>query len=308
MKLFEDLPSQNRPITAENLNQIQDNLVVVSATEPTGDDREKVWMKKGKNLFDKNNPNSIFAYIDTTNNIFNEQEDAKSVYVKIRPNTTYTISKTSGKTFRVATSANIPQKSGSIISTVANHTGNSITINAGSNANYLFINYYNTQNGDTANENDMRNSIQVEQGSIATAYETYIEPKIYILNDNDVYEEFINVNEIKPTQTVTGIEFVTNEYLDGKRVYAKRVDLGTLPNKTNKTVETGISGNYNIIKVDTIAIKSDRTSVIEIGRATSSATLSWYLNITGNNIYSFVMQATDDRSSYSGYATIYYTK
>ena len=45
MKLFEDLPSQNKPITAENLNQIQDNLVVVSATEPTGDNREKVWVQ-----------------------------------------------------------------------------------------------------------------------------------------------------------------------------------------------------------------------------------------------------------------------
>jgi hypothetical protein len=49
MKLFEDLPSQNTPFTAENLNQIQDNLVVVSATEPTGDNREKVWMQKTNN-------------------------------------------------------------------------------------------------------------------------------------------------------------------------------------------------------------------------------------------------------------------
>lgn len=211
MKLFKDLPNTDTPINAENLNQIQDNLVVVSKTEPTGDNREKVWMQKGKNLFDKNNPNSIFSYIDTTNNIFNEQEDAKSVYVKIRPNTTYTISKTSGKTFRVATSEKIPQKNVAIISTVANHTGNSVTINAGSNANYLLINYYNATNGDTANEYDIRNSIQVEQGSTATEYEAYIEPKMYVKNDNDVYEEFyksvIKIGSVvNPDNTIFQIE------------------------------------------------------------------------------------------------------
>ena len=64
MKLFEDLPSQNRPINAENLNQIQDNLVVVSATEPTGDNREKVWMQP------KTDGNKI--YILNDNGVYEE--------------------------------------------------------------------------------------------------------------------------------------------------------------------------------------------------------------------------------------------
>lgn len=37
---------------------------------------------------------------------------------------------------------------------------------------------------------------QLEQGSTATEYEEYIEPKVYILNDNSVYEEFMKKEEI----------------------------------------------------------------------------------------------------------------
>ena len=43
----------NTPLTAANLNQMQDNIeesaVVVSSTQPTTS--ERVWIRKGKNLF-----------------------------------------------------------------------------------------------------------------------------------------------------------------------------------------------------------------------------------------------------------------
>lgn len=64
MKLFEDLPSTNTPITAENLNQIQDNLVVVSSTEPTGDNREKVWMQ--------NTETEQKIYVKNDNDVYEE--------------------------------------------------------------------------------------------------------------------------------------------------------------------------------------------------------------------------------------------
>ena len=66
MKLFEDLPSTNTPINAENLNQIKDKLVVVSSTEPTGDNREKVWTQKGKNLY---NPQNAYVTGNLSQNI-----------------------------------------------------------------------------------------------------------------------------------------------------------------------------------------------------------------------------------------------
>ena len=69
MKLFEDLPSTNSPINAKSLNQIQDKLVIVSSTEPTGDNREKVWIKPDEN-------DEITLYI-LNNNVY-ERFTAKS--------------------------------------------------------------------------------------------------------------------------------------------------------------------------------------------------------------------------------------
>ena len=47
---------------------------------------------------------------------------------------------------------------------------------------------------------------QLEQGSTATEYEEYIEPKVYTLNDNSVYEEFMKkeaLNSIAWTNIIT---------------------------------------------------------------------------------------------------------
>lgn len=185
----------------------EEDKVIVSATEPTGVNRKKVWFKKGKNLFDKNSALILHIYGEpSTNKFTGGYEKTNSIYIEIEPNTTYTISKQSGKTFRVATSAKIPADGVSILNTIANHTGAAITITADSNAKYLFVNYYNEDNGDTAGESVIRNSIQIEQGITATDYEQYIEPEIYILNSNDTYEKFENVSnqKWKLVKTVTG--------------------------------------------------------------------------------------------------------
>ena len=52
-----DFVNNSEPdLTAENLNKMQQDIgTVVSPTEPQGNERLKVWIQKGKNLFDKNN-------------------------------------------------------------------------------------------------------------------------------------------------------------------------------------------------------------------------------------------------------------
>lgn len=130
-------------------------------------------------------------FVNTTSNTFTSGYAAStSTYMEIEPNTTYTISKRAGKTFRVATSASIPVDGGKVLYTVANHTATSITITTGSTAKYLLINYYNTDNGDTAGQSVVLDSLQVEKGSTATAYEAYIKPEMYIKNNNNIYEKF----------------------------------------------------------------------------------------------------------------------
>ena len=64
MKLFEDLPSTNTPINPENLNQIKDKLVIVSNTEPTGNDREKIWINAENKTINFNNNNVYENFLD----------------------------------------------------------------------------------------------------------------------------------------------------------------------------------------------------------------------------------------------------
>lgn len=168
--------------------------VYVGAEEPTTG--EKVWFRKGKNLFNKDEAVKAHMFVDITNNKFvGNYEQAISTFIKIEGNTTYTISKTAGKTFRIATSKNMPVNSGEILSTTVNHEGTEITITTEPDAKYLFINYYNASNGDTIGEEKMKDSLQVEINTVATPYEDYVEPRIYIRNLNGVYEEFIKKQE-----------------------------------------------------------------------------------------------------------------
>ena len=56
---------------------------------------------------------------------------------------------------------------------------------------------------------------------------------MWILNDNDVYEMFMEKeNNIYIS---TGSETPINEYVDGKRIYRNRMSIGNLPNATTAT-------------------------------------------------------------------------
>lgn len=195
MKLFEDLPSVNTTINAENLNQIQDKLVIVSSTEPTGDNREKVWIRRGKNRFNKNETKYLNNTYLTSNKSIGETLTVKTYYIECESNTTYTISKKAGKYFRFASSANTPSKNGTVTAIVINDTGKVLTITTGPNDKYILFNIHNSSS-DTETEQEILNSVQIEQNLTATEREDYIENKIYVKNDNDVYEEFSNIDEI----------------------------------------------------------------------------------------------------------------
>ena len=107
-------------------------------------------------------------------------------------------------------------------------------------------------------------------------------------------------------QGVEANNFSTNEkvigtWIDGKPLYQKTVDCGTLPNNTTKTVAHGIS---NLDEVKTVFgygyRSSDATSIFF---PDNSLLAVW---IKGNDIY---LSDSADRSSYTeSYVTIQYTK
>lgn len=52
-------------------------------------------------------------------------------------------------------------------------------------------------------------------------------------------------------KVITGQEVKTNEIIDGKRVYKKRINCGAGPNNGTRTVATGLS-NVTYVKVEGI--------------------------------------------------------
>lgn len=188
----------------------EEDKVIVSATEPTGVNRKKVWFKKGKNSINIKEAlpgtlrNNTGEYMNTRSTIENITDNSVTFkltsnwagvvfFINVLPNTTYTLK---------------------FDSTIAEITGNV-------NDNYVLIDTFNNEtykrravqkSGTThsfttqENENEVRicietgntsalninitlSNIQLEQGITATDYEQYIEPEIYILNNNNVYEK-----------------------------------------------------------------------------------------------------------------------
>lgn len=94
------------------------------------------------------------------------------------------------------------------------------------------------------------------------------------------------------------------KWIDGTVVYKKTIDLGSLPNNNAKAVAHNIS-NLGFV-IDVQATASDGTNRIVIPATATTGTASQVaIYIDGTNIN---ITSGNDRSAYSGYATLYYTK
>ena len=132
--------------------------------------KDRIYKSTGKNLFDKNNANiEQGGWISTIGKKGNGN-DNKLFKLAIKPSTTYTIQKIAGNRFRVGTYQN-----DNIADNIKfnefqqNDSGTSITITSTPIDTYLYVQYL---AGDT-NEQQLLDSIQVEENSTATTYEGY---------------------------------------------------------------------------------------------------------------------------------------
>lgn len=155
------------PFTMVKAN-IAPNLTGVESVEVT---------KAGKNLFDKENPNEVDGYITTTG-FSTSNTSAKTIYIPIVAGATYTVSKTAGQRFSLATAEVIPSNNAVFTSRQANNTATSISITAGANDKYLWAWIY-LDGTDSGTLEEMISSVQIEVGSSATEYTPYEEPTVY---------------------------------------------------------------------------------------------------------------------------------
>lgn len=158
---------------------IPSDKLIVSSTEPTGKNRKKVWIQKGKNLLSGIIPGYEFSNSQSGNTNVNENWFITE-FIPVE----------GGKTYYVQGFSNnarwwFDENKNFISSSIEN------PYSAPSNAKYLRL------NGEISSSSNML----IYQGSTETTYEAYIDPKIYIKNNNGVYEEFININRQIKTET-----------------------------------------------------------------------------------------------------------
>ena len=120
------------------------------------------------------------------------------------------------------------------------------------------------------------------------------------LNDAEV----LNLKE--NTKIITGQECKTNEIIDGKNVYVKRLNVGNLPNADEKTYEIGLDmDTITVTKIDGIAQSKELKSAVPINIAYNGFLIVGCFIATGGQLK---IRSEDDRSKFTGFVNIYYTK
>lgn len=248
---------------ADNLNKLNDVMqnktVQVSATEPTENDKNKVWFQKTKNLLNCNgfssyNETNVAVKANYTNNLLNYINVTKSgstsqnifilltTFDFINDTGTYILSgcPSSGGTntwqlyLRDETSYNdlSPRDEGN---------GASVTITKG----HRYSLYIKLNLNKTFSNLRFFPMLRVSTNTDDT-YEPYCQDNMYILNNN-VYEKFIPQNEIYSTD-----EQIVGKWINGKPLYRKVIKTTmaeTLSNGTyvNKDVGTGFNIDFGYV-------------------------------------------------------------
>lgn len=193
---FENLPSTNTPLSASNLNTMQSNIeksvVAVGSTQPSTS--EKVWIKKGNNLFNKN-LGFINAYINVNAEIIADRYNALfNQHIPVKAGETYTV-KANQNVFNMY--MNFFEADGTFISYQGSATTTQqITVTAPQNAEYALLQF--NYDGSTTVTSTIIDSLDlmIVQGQTAGTYEAYVEKEILVKNDNGVFEEFYNEYKI----------------------------------------------------------------------------------------------------------------
>lgn len=143
-----------------------------------------------------------------------------------------------------------------------------------------------------AKEDISNKSTTTTLGTSNTLYPTQNAVKTYV--DTKVAE-----NNYNTTEVATG-----NLWIDGKMVYRKTVNIGSLPNNTVKNVAHGVTGLERLVRL----YGSAGTGTVHVPLpfvSSTSLAAAMAINLNGANID---ITTGSDRTAFSGYVTIEYTK
>lgn len=131
-------------------------------------------------------------------------------------------------------------------------------------------------------------------------------------NISKLNEEFTELNgklERKVDNQTLGVgrEIFTGQYLQNKPIYEKMIECGSLPNKTTKTVSTGLSGldYFWINPANSMAFNGGATYPVPFSDNSNYNAIS--VRLTGNGSTITIVTA-NDWSGYAGIISVKYTK
>lgn len=160
------------------------------------------------NLFDKNNAVILSGFSNFATKTFTTNNAVKSIVINCSPKTTYTVSKIKSTRFSVSSYDKEIVSGAALTNIVEDNDGTKITIATGDKDKYLCVYYYNS-GSDTLTEAEIKNSIKIEKGNIATPYSSYNQGCVKITKSS---KNLFNKNDITSKMYLNNLgETVSND-------------------------------------------------------------------------------------------------
>ncbi len=232
----------------------------------------------GAQLFDKDNGNYVseIACNITTKCYGEGVSGCRLYYVDAKPNTTYTLSKSVGSFFRVATSPNEPTRNGVITNHNEDTTKNVATITTGANDRYIAVYTLLESELSSITYEQVMATLMVNEGKEALPYEPYT-------------EQNLTINRVLRGIPVTDASLANYTDADGRMWCADYIDAdrGVLVQRVGEIVSDGSDDEF-WFKDETLGTTSFSRLLDEavyFGDGTSTYTICDRFGVTARNYW-----------------------
>ena len=232
-----------------------------------------------RNLFDKDNANILNANM-ISNGVISSADTLRILYIKCDSNKSYTVEKIKSSRFAVGYTYEVPTIGSTVYNIIQNNDATKLTISTNSQAQYLLVFYYHTTN-DTLTEQEILDSIMIEEGQIAHDFVPYgawakvkVTGKNLFNKTSGIIENYYFASNGDITYTSTANNFLQKTYIEVKPS-KDYILFGDSNSKYLRICE--YDKNKNFIKYNT----SDTSNELQI--TTSSSTKYLRISFTGLN-------------------------